>query len=206
MSPGRLTTCLNVPMTDPTMPPAPGDVTQLLQQARAGDALAYDRVFALLFDELRRVAERQLHARSEISAPELVSELFLKFGTPSALEGGAARGRAHFLAIAARAMRQILVDLARRQQADKRGGGWVATTLSGKPDADRLAPETLIALDDALATLDPRQRQVVEARFFGGLTDEEIAEALGLSVRTVAREWAKARAWLHRALTDGATG
>jgi RNA polymerase sigma factor (TIGR02999 family) len=195
-------------MPEPTESPPPGDVTQLLQQASAGDGAAYDRVFALTHDELRRVAERQLQFGAEISAPELVSELYLKFGDPSgaALRGGAARGRAHFFAIAARAMRQILVDLARRHQAGKRGGGWVVTTISGKPDGDRLSPETLIALDDALATLDDRQRQVVEARFFGGLTDEEIAEALGISVRTVAREWAKARAWLYRALYDGDGG
>jgi RNA polymerase sigma factor (TIGR02999 family) len=189
-------------------PPAPGDVTQWLRRASAGDREAYDRVFTLAHDELRRVAERQLHRGATVGAAELVAELYLKFGgardaeVGTALRGPATQGRAHFYAVAARAMRQILVDLARRQLAEKRGGGWVVTTLTGKPDAQTLSPETLIALDDALATLDVRQRAVVEARFFAGLTDEEIAEALGISVRTVAREWVRARAWLYRTLSD----
>jgi RNA polymerase sigma factor (TIGR02999 family) len=180
-------------------------VTVLLRQAADGNRDSYERLFSATYEELRRVAARQVRYDAEVSAAELVSELFVKFGGTDAasLRGAASRGRSHFFAIAARAMRQILVDLARREQADKRGGGWVVTTLQGKPDASRLSPDELIALDDALASLDERARAVVEARFFGGMTDAEIAEAMDISLRTVAREWARARAKLYVVLYGG---
>ena len=175
-----------------------GEVTRLLHDVRGGEPGAADRLFALVYDELREVAGRQLRGRGDAVHPtELVHELYLKLGpTPS----GGAESRAHFLAVAARAMRQILVDLARRRGAAKRGGGWAHTTLSGK-DVPAAAPlEEVLALDDALAALDERQRRVVEMRFFAGMTEDEIAAAMGVTTRTVQRDWVKARAWLYRAM------
>jgi RNA polymerase sigma factor (TIGR02999 family) len=190
----------------------PGDVTRLLHEAADGDRAAYDRLFTVAYDELRRVAELQLRGRGSVSAAELVSELYLKLGDQVVGDpGGGARGRApawqgraHFYAVATRAVRQLLVDLARRQQAAKRGGAAVHTTLSGKDVPDGTALEDVLAMDAALAELDERQRRVVEYRFFGGLTDDEIGQALGVSSRTVHREWVRARARLYRAMYDGA--
>jgi RNA polymerase sigma factor (TIGR02999 family) len=181
----------------------PGEVTQLLRDASDGDREAYDRLFSVAYAELYRIAERQLHAghaRRSLDAAELVSELYLKLGDQLRVDW---QGRAHFYAIAARAMRQILVDLARRQQAAKRGGEWTSTTITGKHLPAEVALEDVLALDEVLDTLDERQRRVVEYRFFAGLGEEQIAEALGISTRTVQREWVKARAWLYRALYEG---
>ena len=188
-------------MSEPTRSPVTGDVTRLLHDASGGDAAAYDRLFAITQAELQRVAERQLRrggARAALDPAELVSELYLKLRDQ--LRGEWA-GRAHFYGVAARAMRQILVDLARRQHAAKRGGGdWQPTTLTGKPLPQDVALEDVLALDAALEQLDERQRRVVELRFFAGASEQEIADVLGVSTRTVQREWMKARAWLYRAL------
>lgn len=187
----------------PQIPPAgAGDMTQLLHRAGGGDRAAYDRLFALAFGELQGIAERQLRralgARDRaLDAGELVSELYLKLRDQLRVDW---QGRAHFYAIAARAMRQILVDLARRQLAAKRGGAWESTTLTGKQLPADVSVEDVLALDAALERLDPRQRQVVELRFFAGLEEQEIAELLGVSTRTVQREWARARAWLYHDL------
>src|SRR5688572_11410490 len=180
---------------------APGDVTRLLQAARAGERAALDRVLPLLYDDLRRLARRQLareHGSRTIQPTALVHEAYLK------LAGSAprAQNRAHMLAIAAHAMRQVLVDHARERRAAKRGPDWVSTTLTDGVSTTTLDPESLLALDDALDRLDPRQRQVVECRFFAGLDDAEIAEALGVTTRTVRRDWVKARAWLNRWLGE----
>ena len=179
----------------------PTDVTRLLQSANAGDRAALDRVLPLLYDELRRLARRQLareHGSRTIQPTALVHEAYLK------LAGSApqAQNRAHLLAIAAHAMRQVLVDHARERHAAKRGPDWVSTTLTDGVSTTTLDPEGLLALDDALERLEPRQRQVVECRFFAGLGDEEIAEALGVTTRTVRRDWVKARAWLNRWLGE----
>ena len=188
---------------------APGALTQLLQSARQGDRAAYDRVFASVHDELRRVARQQLRghfADDTIHPTELVHELYLKLGDQVNVDWA---GRAHFYGIAARAMRQILVDFARRRMAAKRGGAWAATTLTGKELPGDLALEDVLMLDQSLEKLDERQRQVVELRFFAGLSEEEIARTLGVSTRTVQREWTKARAWLYREIyapADGAGG
>ena len=180
---------------------APGDVTRLLAAARAGDDDALQRVVPLVYEDLRALARRQLrreNAGHTLGATALVHESYMR------LVGSAARSasdRSHFLAIAARSMRQVLVDHARRIASRKRGGDWQRTTLGGDEAATlELEPEELIALDDALAKLDPRQRQIVECRFFGGMEETEIAEALGLSERTVRRDWVKARAWLYATL------
>jgi RNA polymerase sigma-70 factor, ECF subfamily len=179
----------------------PGDVTRLLRSAAAGERSAMDRVLPLLYDDLRRLARRQLareHGSRTIQPTTLVHEAYLK------LAGSAPRAqdRAHLLAIAAHAMRQVLVDQARERRAAKRGPDWVSTTLTDAVSTRSLDPESLLALDDALERLDPRQRQVVECRFFAGLDDAEIAEALGVTTRTVRRDWVKARAWLNRWLSE----
>jgi len=177
-----------------------GDVTLLLHRLQEGDRSAFDHLFPLVYEELRRNARRAL-ARERpghtLHATDLVHEAFFKLAAP----GSAAwQNRAHFLAVAARAMRQVLVEHARRQLADKRGGGVLHVSLShvGAPPA---APEELVALDEALERLgafQPRLRALVDYRFFGGLSERETAEALGVSERTVQRDWARARAWLYQ--------
>jgi len=175
-----------------------GEVTRLLQSARGGEPAALERLVPLVYEDLRRLARRQLgheYGERTLNATALVHESYLKLG-PGAL---AAADRAHFLAIAARAMRQVLVDHARDRNAAKRGGGlWERTTLTDGAWATEFDPAGLLAMDEALARLEPRQRQVVECRFFGGMEEQEIATALGVSERTVHRDWVKARAWLYR--------
>lgn len=176
-----------------------GDVTRLLEAARHGEDGALDRIVPLVYDELRRMAARQLRrerAGHTLHATALVHEAYVKLAG-SAVE---AADRGHFMAIAARAMRQVLVDHARRRNAEKRGGGWEQTTLSDGDQPLDFQPDELLALDRALDELDERQRQVVECRFFAGMEEEEIAAALGVSARTVRRDWVKARAWLYRSL------
>jgi RNA polymerase sigma factor (TIGR02999 family) len=181
--------------------PAQGhEVTQLLLRLRAGDPDARERLFPLVYEELRRVARRALQRERPdhtLRPTELVHEAFLKLGAAE----GPWEDRAHFLGVAARAMRQILVDHARRRLAGKRGGGMVPITLEDVRSDEGLPPEELLALDTALDRLehrDARMRALVEYRFFAGLSDREIAELLQVSERTVNREWAKARAWLHQ--------
>jgi RNA polymerase sigma factor (TIGR02999 family) len=177
-----------------------GEVTQLLHQARGGDRLAVDRLVALVYSDLKQIARGQLRRERQdhtLDATALVHEAYMKLAGPAGL---ASQDRAHFLGIAARAMRQVLVDHARRVKAEKRGGGWSRTTLGGKAFTVDLEPEALLALDQAMDQLEERQRQVVELRYFGGLTEEEVAEVLEISERTVRRDWIKARAWLYRIL------
>jgi RNA polymerase sigma factor (TIGR02999 family) len=183
------------------------DITALLQAHGRGDPDAVDRLYPLVQSELRRGAaallrrERDAHS---MQVTELVNDALLKLL-------GAAPGwqdRAHFLAIASRAMRQILVDRARRRQAQRRGGGWQQTTLGDAASPQPVSPDELIALDDALERLgafDPRLRDVVQYRYFGGLSDAEVAAALGVTERTVQRDWKRARAILYTELyPDGA--
>jgi RNA polymerase sigma factor (TIGR02999 family) len=180
--------------------PHDGEVTLALQALRGGDDGAIDRIFPLVYAELRRTADillgREFEAHT-LQPTALVNEVYLKLargGNPDATS------RAHFLGIAARAMRQILVDHARRRKAAKRGKGEVFVTLGDHEDVASPDAESMIALDDAmtrLATLDARLAKVVELRFFGGLTEDQVAATLGVTTRTVQRDWAKARAWLH---------
>ena len=195
--------------SEPPPPPSPGatagDVTRILQSAVPGDRAALDRALPLLYDDLRRVARRQLareHGEPPIQPTTLVHEAYFK------LAGNVPRAadRAHLLAIAAHAMRQVLVDHARERRAEKRGPAWIRTTLTDAAWMTELDPATILALDDALERLEPRQRQVVECRFFGGLDDAEIAESLGVTARTVRRDWVKARAWLNRWLSEEEPG
>ena len=183
-----------------------GEVTRLLHAARDGDAGALDRIVPLVYEDLRRLARRQL-ARSfgtpTIRPTELVHDAYVKLAGARA---PAAVDKAHFLAIAARAMRQVLIDHAREHHAAKRGGGWKRATLSGSHWVSDFDIEELLTLDAALEQLEPRQRQVVECRFFGGMDERDIADALGITERTVRRDWVKARAWLYRALAEHGDG
>jgi RNA polymerase sigma factor (TIGR02999 family) len=187
-------------------PAPPGEVTRLLARASDGDRDAVDRLFPLVYDELRRVARGQLRrsfGETTLQPTGLVHDAYLKLagGTPLRAES-----RAHFLAIAGRAMRQVLVDRARARDAHKRGGGWAAVTLADGHRAIEMDPTRLLALNEAMESLEPRQRRVVEARFFAGLEEHEIAVVLGVSERTVRRDWVKARAWLARALLPSEPG
>jgi RNA polymerase sigma factor (TIGR02999 family) len=183
-----------------------GEVTRLLRAAQAGQPAALEQLVPLVYQDLRRLASRQLageYGERTLNATDLVHESYLKLNQGAML----AQDRAHFLAIAAQAMRQVLVDHARHRKAAKRGGGsWERTTLTDGAWVGEFDPDGMLALDEALAELDPRQRQVVECRFFGGMEEREIAAALGVSERTVHRDWVKARAWLHRYFYPESTG
>ena len=179
-----------------------GEVTRLLAQASAGDAAARATLFDVLYRELRRLAEsvmRAERANHTLQPTALVHEAFLKL----AGDEGRFESRAHFLGVAAGAMRRVLVDHARGRNAQKRGSGATLVTVNDLDDLPRQAPEDidLIALDDALSrltALDSRQGQIVELRFFGGLSVEETAAVVGVSERTIKREWQTSRAWLRR--------
>jgi len=184
----------------------PGDITALLSALEAGDRDAADRLFVLVYDELRRLAGRQLRrgAGETLTPTALVHETYMKLGSR---DGWSARDRVHFFALAARAMRQILVDRARERGRVKRGGGAAPATL-GALDGMSAAPplEEMLAVDRALTRLeaeDPELARLVEWRFFAGLSVEEIASALDVSERTVKRQWRSARAILFRELSPG---
>lgn len=177
---------------------------QLRDELKAGRTDALDQILPLVYDELRRTARRELAVRPSdtLSATGLVHELYLKF---SRSEGAGWQNRAHFLSVAAIAMRHILVDRARRRTAEKRGGAQRPITLDDGLVDGAHDPESLLELDEALndlARLDERLARVVECRFFGGMTEEETAESLGITARTVRRDWTKAKAILYRALND----
>ena len=175
------------------------DITQWLSAARGGDKSALDRVLATLYRELHGMARRQLGGQQHghtLDTTALVHEAYLKLAGGAQL---AAVDRNHLLALSARAMRQVLVDDARARKADKRGGGIDALTLTTRIDAGERAVVEVLALDELLAslhTLDERAAQIVELRYFGGYSEVEIAEMLGISDRTLRRDWRKARAFL----------
>lgn len=182
-----------------------GEVTRLLGELRGGDKAAWDRLFSVVYPELRRIARRQIWGGDgrTVQPTMLVHEAYLKLAGQT---GPHVEDRAHFYAVAARAMRQILIDRARRRAAVKRGGEVTHTTLDENGPRADLPVEELLALDQALERLgemDPRARQVVEYRYFLGMTDEEAAGLLGISPRAVRRDWTKARAWLHKELYPG---
>ena len=182
-----------------------GEVTQLLRAWSDGDADAFERVLPLVYEELHRMAARYLVGeRSSISlqATALVNELCLRMLGWDPVPW---QNRGHFFGVSARMMRRVLVDIARRRRAERRGGPNAVRVPLESIDVPASAPGAdLIAVDTALQMLaleDPRKAQVVELRFFGGLSVEETAEALGVSARTVHADWAFARAWLFRTLT-----
>ena len=177
-----------------------GEVTRLLRAARDGDGEALGRLIPLIYEDLRALARRQLHRElgdRTMRPTSLVHEAYMKLAVGTAMQ---AQDRAHFLAIAARAMRQVLVDDARRRSAAKRGAAFARASLDEFDAGFEIDVAELLALDDALEALEPRQRQIVECRFFGGMEEREIAAALGVTERTVRRDWVKARAWLYRTL------
>lgn len=177
------------------------DITQLLTALHGGDAGARDRLYTLLYPELKRLARSHLagHAPMTLEPAALIHEVWLKSAGPVPREAALHRGQ--FFAYASRVMRSVIVDHARERLADKRGGG-AQVTLSTTA-LDQLGSPDVLRLDDVLQTLeraDGRAHQVVQMRFFGGLELEEIAAALGVSVPTVKRDWRKARAFLFDAL------
>ena len=182
------------------------DVTGLLLSWRQGDAEALDRLVPLVYDELRRVARRHLRREQPghaLQATALVHEVYLRLVDVDRLT---LKNRTHFFAVAAKLMRQILVDHARRQRADKRGGGVTMLSLDEVSPAAQAPSVDVLALDealDALSSIDDRQCRVVELRFFAGLNIDEAADALEISPATVEREWALAKAWLFRRLSPG---
>lgn len=183
-----------------------GDATELLVAWTAGDRGALDALMPIVYDELRAIAHSHLRRERTdhtLDTSALVHESFLRLVRIERVQWN---GRAHFLAIAAQAMRNILVSYAVRRNALKRGGGDQALLLTDSVGAtdDDSAPTDLLDLDEALKrleALDPRQGRVVECRFFGGMTVEETAEALSVSPKTVKRDWAMSRIWLNRELS-----
>jgi RNA polymerase sigma-70 factor (ECF subfamily) len=180
-------------------------ITQLLA-ARGDTGLDIsDRLVPLLYEELREIAHRELRKERgprTLRTTELVHEAYLKLADDSAV---GSKGRAYFFAAASQSMRRILIERARRRKQIKRGGGLERVTLEGVPAAADFA-EWLLDLDrvlDRFARIDPRAAQVVECRFFGGMTFDEISEATQVSVRTVKRDWSTARAWLAAELSLG---
>ena len=182
-------------------------VTELLCQSSADEREVLDQIVPLVYDELRQMARRQLagHKRYTLDTTALVDEAYLRMVDRDSIPLGS---RAFFFGAAARAMRQVLVDAARRRNRNKRGGGQADTELKEEwVAADGLAAEVL-ELNEGLERLAehyPRQASVVECRFFGGLSVEETAQALGLSKRSVVRDWTLARAWLYRELRTDPT-
>jgi RNA polymerase sigma factor (TIGR02999 family) len=186
--------------------PVQHEITQLLLAWSEGDEAAQEKLVPLVYEELRRLAKRYM-ARERgghtLQTTALVNEAYLRLINAKNLQW---RNRAHFFAVSANVMRRILVDLARERGNLKRGGGARQVSLD---EAMVVAPERsadLLALDEALdrlATLNPRQSRVVELRYFGGLNEEEVAEVLKVSLRTVQGDWRLARTWLYRELSRG---
>jgi RNA polymerase sigma factor (TIGR02999 family) len=176
------------------------DPTQLLTLAQQGDAAAARALTPIVYEELRRLAAKYLGgggAPVTLQPTVLVHEAFIRL---IGQDQDAFAGRTHFYAVAAVAMRHVLIDHVRARNRAKRGGGWKEVTLSGVPGADTAAPVDPLVLEEALeqlAQLDERAARGVVLRFFGGLNDVEIAEQLGVSERTVRNDWSMARAWLR---------
>jgi RNA polymerase sigma factor (TIGR02999 family) len=179
-------------------------LTELIQKAAGGDSDAADALFSAIYPELRRLARSRLRGGRRgtlLETSSLVSEVFLRFATAGRLT---LHDRTHFLRWACRAMRSIVIDFSRRQRAQRRGGDARRVAFTTRLSADVAAPEDqILRVHDALeqiAAVDPRLASVVEMRYFGGMTESEIAEALGVTDRTVRRDWEKARLLMRAAL------
>jgi len=195
-------------MADPI--PSPAEITQILHSWRSGSREALERLIPLVHRELSALASRQLSREwrhDRLQTTSVVNEVYMKLFDQRDVDW---QNRGHFFAIAAQVMRRILVDHARRQLRDKRGGGAVHVALE---DAAAVPQDTPVDAVDTLALnvaldklekLDPDQARIVEMRFFGGLTVEETAAVLAVSPATIKREWAMAKSWLYRELTGGA--
>jgi RNA polymerase sigma factor (TIGR02999 family) len=177
-----------------------GEITRLLGELRNGDSEAESRLVEAVYPELRKIASRHLRrerAGHTLQATALVNEAYLQLVGQQDKEF---QNRSHFFAVAAQLMRRILVDYARQKKAQKRDGGLQRVELTDVFAIGDEKLEEVLAIDEALTRLagwDPRQSKVVELRFFGGLTEEEVADVLSVSLRTVKRDWNVARAWLH---------
>ncbi len=187
------------------MTPSADAVTRIVQRASVGDQKAVSKLMPLVYDELRRLARRYVRRERDttLQATALVHEAYVRLAKDKKQNW---QGRTHFLAIAAIAMRRILVERARARAASKRGGSRTRITLDESLVADKGKPVDLLALDHALTTLaslDAQQARIVELRFFGGLTVQETADAVGVSPATVKRGWTMARAWLRREVSKG---
>lgn len=192
--------------------PDPATVTQLLEKARNGNRAALDDLFPLVYDELRQRAHRQRqqwHGDYTLNTTALVHEAYLKLIDQDHIEW---KNRVHFFLIAAKAMRHILLDYAKRRRRKKRGGDRQKVSFEALQEAGQEAlvlteerAEALLALEEALQRLEmisERESRIVECRFFGGMTIKETAEALGISPATVTRDWALAQAWLYKAMKE----
>jgi RNA polymerase sigma factor (TIGR02999 family) len=181
------------------------DVTQLLVNWGNGDKAALDQLTPILYDELRRLADSYLRRERDdhtLQPTALVHEAYVKLADQTKLQW---QNRAHFFGIAAQVMRHILVDHSRKHRAEKRGSGGPKVPLEEGLLVSRTRDADVVALDDALkslAKIDERKSKIIELRYFGGLTTEEMAEVLGISVATIGRELRMAQAWLHREMTS----
>ena len=184
--------------------PAPGDITSLLRVWSDGDERAFESLIPLVYDELHRMALRYVageRSNASLQATGLVNEVCLRLLGWDQVRW---QNRGHFFGVSAQMMRRVLVDIARRRHAERRGGAAVHVPLdridvaSNEPDAEVLAINAAL---ERLAAHDPRKARVIELRFFGGLSMDETAQALGVSSRTAQNDWAFARAWLYRELT-----
>src|SRR5262245_25670482 len=186
-------------------PPPPNEVTQLLREWSQGDQAAPEKLMPLVYGELRRMAHRYMAGQNPghtLQTTALIHEAYLRLVNQSEKQW---QNRSHFFAVAARAMRHILVDYARSKQAEKHGGGAQELSLDEALTVSQERAAEVVALDDALeelAKIDRRKSQIVELRFFGGLSVEETAEVLRVSAITVMRDWSMAKAWLHRELSN----
>jgi RNA polymerase sigma factor (TIGR02999 family) len=181
-------------------------VPRLLTGIQSGDRVSAERLLPIVYDQLRDIAAQQMRGEAEnntLQPTALVHEAYLKLVDQSRVDW---KGRTHFVAVAAQAMRRILVDHARHRQALKRGGAFQRITLDERLASEWQTDQDLLSLECALeklSQLDQCQAQIVELRFFGGLQIDEVAEALGMSKRSVEREWTMIRAWLRRELSEG---
>jgi len=188
-------------MSEP--PPKPPEITELLHAWGGGDEAALDQLIPAVYGELRRIAAnfmRRQRPNNTLQASALVNEAFLRLVDSNKVNW---QSRTHFYAVSAQLMRRILVDAARRRNSQKRGGDRLRVTLDERVDLPAEGETDLVALDEALtrlAELNPRHGRIVELRYFGGLTEPQIAETLKISERTVRRDWSLARAWLYREL------
>jgi len=184
---------------------AASQVTGLLAAVQRGDDAAVNQLIPVVYEELRRLAKRHMAGQRRghtLQTADLVNEAYLKLVN---VQETGWKDRLHFFAVASRAMRSVLVDYARRRGYAKRGGNPVRVSLSEADQRSEEKSAEVIAVDEALsglAALDPRKSRIVELRYFGGLSVEETAGLLGLSARTIKREWRWARAWLHRELGE----
>ncbi len=181
-------------------------ITDLLSRSSQGESVDTDRLFTVMYDDLRRLAGRFLQnepLRHRLSSSSLVHQAYMRMVDQTRINW---QGKTHFFAIGATVMRRILVDHARKVQSQKRGGGWDRRQLTDEVTFELSHDSDVVALDDLLKTLaelNPRQAKIVELRFFGGMTMREISAEMNLGLRTVEKEWAMARAWMRRELRNG---